>query len=89
MSRLSPDDPTRPLSAEERADQVEVPHEFVTALIEFGALEEQGVDTYSRSNVGRVRILHAWQEAGLSTKDIMGLVNAREYCPSGGSTPPS
>ncbi len=78
MSSLSPDDPARPLSAEDLANQAEVPLKFVVGLVELGALEGKGDDRYSRSDVGRVAMLHAWQEAGLSTEDIMGLVKARE-----------
>ena len=78
MSSLSPDDPTRPLSAEGLANQAEVPLEFVIGLVELGALEGKGDDRFSGSDVGRIRILHAWQEAGLSTEAIMGLVKAGE-----------
>ena len=74
----SPDDPTRPLSAEELANQAEVPLEFVIGLVELGALQGTGDSRYSGSDVGRIRILHAWQEAGLSTEAIMGLVKAGE-----------
>jgi adenylate cyclase len=76
MSSLFPDDPARRISTEELANQAEVPLEFVIGLVELGALEASGENKHSRSDVGRVRILHAWQEAGLSTRDIMGLVKA-------------
>lgn len=78
MSSLPPDDLTRPLSAEELANKAEAPLEFVIRLIELDALEAKGDGRYSPSDVGRVRILHAWQEAGLSAEDIMGLVKAGE-----------
>src|SRR5207244_2555930 len=40
--------------------------------------DAQGDGRYSSTEVGRVRILHAWQEAGLLVEDVMGLVKERE-----------
>jgi adenylate cyclase len=78
MSSPPPGRPHRSLSAEELANQAEVPLEFVIRLIELGALEAKRDGRYSASDLGRVRILHAWREAGLSAEDIMGLVNEGE-----------
>jgi hypothetical protein len=63
----------------ELADQAEVSPDYVVRLIDLGALEPKLGDTmYSASDVGRVRILHAWEEAGLPAGDVMELVKAGE-----------
>lgn len=67
------------LSFEELANQAEVSPDFVERLIELGALEPRDGDaTYDSAEAGRVRLLHAWEEAGLPPQDIMGLVTAGE-----------
>lgn len=67
------------LSFEELATQAEVTPDFVERLIELGALEQKNGDaTYDSADTGRVRLLHAWKEAGLPPEDIMGLVEAGE-----------
>lgn len=67
------------LSFEELANQAEVSLGFVERLIELGALESK-IDgaTYDSADAGRVRLLHAWEEAGLPPEDIMSLVRAGE-----------
>ena len=67
------------LSIQELANQAEVSLDYVLRLIELGALEpKDGNATYRSSDAGRVRLLHAWEEAGLSPTDIMELVRAGE-----------
>jgi adenylate cyclase len=78
MSSLPPGGPARSLSAEELANQAEVPVDFVRRLIEHDGLRANRDVSYPRSNVGRIRILHAWEEAGLSADGIMELVRAGE-----------
>jgi hypothetical protein len=73
------------LSFEELANQAEVSLGFVERLIELGALESKDGDaTYDSADAGRVRLLHAWEEAGLPPEDIMNLVRAGDS-PSPGS----
>jgi adenylate cyclase len=78
MSSLPPGGPTRFLSAEELANQAEVPVDFVRRLIKLDGLQANRDGRYPRSDVGRIRILHAWEEAGLSAEDVMDLVRAGE-----------
>jgi class 3 adenylate cyclase len=67
------------LSIQELANQAEVSLEYVLGLIDLGAVEPNDGDvTYGSSDAGRVRLLHAWEEAGLSPTDIMELVRAGE-----------
>jgi len=67
------------VSFEELANQAEVSPGFVERLIELGALESVGGDaTYDSADAGRVRLLRAWEEAGLLPEDIMSLVRAGE-----------
>jgi adenylate cyclase len=67
------------LSFEELANQAEVSPGFVERLIELGALESADGDaTYDSADAGRVRLLRAWEEAGLPPEDIMSLVTAGE-----------
>ena len=67
------------LSIQELANQAEVSSDFVERLIKLGALEPKDGDaTYDSADVGRVRLLHAWKEAGLPPEDIMSLVDAGE-----------
>lgn len=78
MSSLPPSGPTGSRSAEELAKQADVPVDFVNRLIELDGLRANRDGSYPRSDVGRIRILHAWQEAGLSVESIMELVSAGE-----------
>lgn len=65
------------LSVEELADQAEVEPEYVRRLIGLGALERPGSETaYSLSDVRRVRLLRAWEEAGLTVEGVMSVVRA-------------
>lgn len=76
------------LSIEELANQAEVSPDFVVRLIEIGALEPRDGDTaHVSADSGRVRLLHAWQEAGLAPEDIMELVRAGELSISWLDTP--
>ena len=71
-------DPAR-LSIEELANQAEVTPEYAARLNELGALEPSGEGGgFSASDVGRIRILHAWEESGLSVESIMELVRSGE-----------
>jgi adenylate cyclase len=77
-----------PLSLEELADQAEVDPEYVRRLIELGALERKiGPDPYGPSDVGRVRLLRAWEAAGLSVEAVMSVVKAGELSISWLDTP--
>jgi adenylate cyclase len=64
-----------PLSLEELADQAEVDSDYVRRLIELGALERKdGPEPYGHSDVRRVRLLRAWEAAGLSIEAVMSVV---------------
>jgi hypothetical protein len=76
------------LSIEELANQAEVSPDFVVRLIELGALEPRDGDAaHVSADSGRVRLLHAWQEAGLAPEDIMELVREGELSISWLDTP--
>lgn len=78
----------RPLSVEELADQADVEPEYVRQLIDAGALDPpEGDTTYGPSDVGRVRLLRAWEEAGLSADNIMDLVRSGQLSVSWLDTP--
>ena len=63
--------------SQELAKQAEVSPDLVVRLIELGAIEpKDGDEAYGSSESGRVRLLHAWEEAGLSPEDVMSLVDA-------------
>ena len=73
---------------EELADQADVEPDYVRMLIDAGALDApDGDTTYGASEVGRVRLLHAWEEAGLSAESIMELVRSGELSISWLDTP--
>jgi class 3 adenylate cyclase len=75
-------------SIQELANQAEVSPDYVLRLIELGALEPKDGDVaYGSSESGRIRLLHAWEEAGLSAEDIMELVRAGELSISWLDTP--
>jgi adenylate cyclase len=64
-----------PLSLEELADQAEVDSDYVRRLIELGALERKdGPEPYGHSDVRRVRLLRAWEAAGLSIEAVMSVI---------------
>jgi adenylate cyclase len=67
------------LSFDELANQAEVSPDFLERLIELGALEPNDGDAnYDSADAGRVRLLHAWEGAGLPPEDIMSLVRTGE-----------
>jgi hypothetical protein len=75
-------------SIREHANQAEVSFDYVVRLIELGALEPKDGDLTSGAwQPGRVRLLHAWEEAGLPPEDIMELVRAGELSVSWLDTP--
>jgi adenylate cyclase len=75
-------------SIEELADQADVEADYVRRLIQAGALERpDGETNYGASEVGRVRLLHAWEEAGLSAESIMDLVRSGQLSISWLDTP--
>src|SRR5215210_8218284 len=75
-------------SIQELANQAEVSPEYVLRLIKLGALDAKDGDAPNGSSEsGRVRLLHAWEEAGLSAEDIMDLVSAGELSISWLDTP--
>jgi hypothetical protein len=64
-----------PLSLEELAQQADVEPGFLQRLLDLGALERRdGATPYGASDVRRVRLLRAWEAAGLSVDAIMGEV---------------
>jgi class 3 adenylate cyclase len=66
-------------SIRELAKQAEVSPDLVERLIELGAIEpKDGDEAYSSKESGRVRLLHAWEEAGLPPEDVMSLVDTGE-----------
>src|SRR5919106_1599815 len=65
------------LSLEELAIEAEVDPDYVRALIELGALEHEA-EPYAPSDARRVRLLRAWEEAGLSAGSIMDVVRSGE-----------
>jgi adenylate cyclase len=65
------------LSLEELANEAEVDPDYVRMLIELGALEHQA-EPYAPSDARRVRLLRAWEEAGLSAVSIMDVVRSGE-----------
>jgi adenylate cyclase len=66
-----------PLSLEELANEAEVEPEFVRRLIDLGALEHEA-EPYAPSDARRIRLLRAWEEAGLSAESIMDVVRSGE-----------
>jgi hypothetical protein len=70
---------THSLSLEEMADQAEVDLGYIRRLIDLGALEERrGAKPYGSSDVGRIRLLRAWEAAGLSVEAVLSVVRAGE-----------
>jgi class 3 adenylate cyclase len=64
-----------PLSIEELAQQADVEPEYVRRLIGLGALEQrEGPAPYGGTDLRRVRLLRAWEEAGLSVESVMRVV---------------
>jgi class 3 adenylate cyclase len=65
------------LSLEELANEAEVDPDYVRRLIEVSALEHED-EPYAPSDARRVRLLRAWEEAGLSAGSIMDVVRSGE-----------
>ncbi|HEX5937814.1 MAG TPA: adenylate/guanylate cyclase domain-containing protein [Actinomycetota bacterium] len=59
---------------EEVAEQAEVDLEVVERLRSLGAIGRGGAEGFTETDVRRVRLLHAWEEAGLPAEHVMGLV---------------
>jgi adenylate cyclase len=77
-----------PLSLEELADQAEVGSDYVRRLIELGAIERKdGPEPYGPSDVRRVRLLRAWEAAGLSVEAVMRVVQEGDLSISWLDTP--
>jgi adenylate cyclase len=75
-------------SLEELASRAEVDPDYVGRLVELGALERKtGPDPYGPSDVGRVRLLRAWEAAGLSVEAVMSVVKAGKLSISWLDTP--
>jgi class 3 adenylate cyclase len=63
------------LSLEELAREAEVEDGYVRRLIDLGAIERRsGEAPYGPSDLRRILLLHAWEEAGLSVEAVMGVV---------------
>ena len=64
-----------PLSIEELAEQADVDARYVLRLIDLGALERrEGPAPYGGTDLRRVRLLRAWEGAGLSVESVMRVV---------------
>jgi adenylate cyclase len=67
------------LSLEELANEAEVDPDYVSRLTELGAIQPRaGDEPYGPSDTRRIRLIRAWEEAGLSVKAIMDLVRSGE-----------
>jgi class 3 adenylate cyclase len=67
------------LSLDELANQAEVDPDYVRKLIDLRALERDDETVpYGPSDVRRVRLLRAWEDAGLSAESIMNVVRSGE-----------
>jgi adenylate cyclase len=60
----------------EVAEQAEVEPALVERLVDAGAIEREGAGGYSETDVRRVRLLHAWDDAGLPAERVMDLVRS-------------
>jgi adenylate cyclase len=64
-----------PLSVEELAEQADVDARYVQRLIDLGALERtEGPAPYGGTDLRRVRLLRAWEGAGLPVEAVMRVV---------------
>ncbi len=63
------------LSREQLAEQAGVDLHFVDRLIDIGALEgAHRSGSFGSTDLSRVRLLRAWEDAGLQAEGIIGLV---------------
>jgi class 3 adenylate cyclase len=70
---------TQSLSREDLAGQADVDQSFVDRLIEIGAFGSgDGRQSFGPMDVRRVRLLRAWEDAGLRAEGIMDLVRKGE-----------
>jgi class 3 adenylate cyclase len=67
---------SRSLSPEELTSETDVDPEYIQRLVELGALEPRGDGSFEPSDASRVRLLHAWEEAGLSAESILSVVKS-------------
>jgi adenylate cyclase len=65
-------------SLAEVAEQAEVEPGFVERLIAAGAIEPAPAGGYTETDIRRVRLLHAWDDAGLPAERVMELVRDGE-----------
>lgn len=63
-------------SLAEVAEQAEVDAGFVERLVAARAIEPEGSGRYTETDVRRVRLLHAWDDAGLPAERVMELVRS-------------
>jgi class 3 adenylate cyclase len=74
-------------SLEDVAEQAEVEPGFVARLVASGAIEPDAPDGYTETDVRRVRLLRAWEEAGLPAERVMELVREGELSVAWLNTP--
>jgi len=65
-------------SLAEVAEQAEVEPAFVGRLVAAGAIEAERAGGYTETDIRRVRLLHAWDDAGLPAERVMELVRDGE-----------
>jgi adenylate cyclase len=79
---------TPSFSREDLADQADVDQAFVDRLIEMGAFGNgDGRQSFGPMDVRRVRLLRAWEDAGLRAEGIMDLVRKGELSVAWLNTP--
>ena len=64
----------RPHRLDEVAEQAEVDRGFVERLLALEAIGRDGAQAFTETDVRRVRLLHAWDDAGLPAERVMELV---------------
>jgi adenylate cyclase len=70
---------THSFSREDLAEQADVDQAFVDRLIEIGAFENgDGSPSFGPMDVRRVRLLRAWEDAGLRAEGVIDLVRKGE-----------
>jgi adenylate cyclase len=73
---VSPDPPGSGTQPDEIARRANVPIEFVRRLTALGALSDD-LSTAVKQELGRVRLLYAWSQAGFPPETIMRLVDKK------------